>query len=193
MNYTVTTESYNDRRYGKPWLAEVTTHLTKDFAFIDWDGTPGHAGEHRFEAEPGTLLAAGQKDHRKGRGGVDGYKMCWPDGGVRSLPEDAARKLLKVADLNQRWQQRAAERIEEIAEERNRMVRDVSGRSRAYYSYEFQKIASAWEYIESYVVMLQRAGVFVENPLAARTARDLGLVAEPAPVACPAVGMEAFF
>ncbi len=41
MKYTIKTSAYNERRYGKPWLAIVTTSLTKDFEFIDWDGRPG--------------------------------------------------------------------------------------------------------------------------------------------------------
>ena len=44
MQYIENTESYNERRYGKPWMARVTTSLTRDFTFIDWDGRPGYAG-----------------------------------------------------------------------------------------------------------------------------------------------------
>lgn len=56
--------SYNDRRYGKPWIAEIAK----------WD-----VGEHpslvfgsnidnktaEILAEPGQILKAGQKDYRK--------------------------------------------------------------------------------------------------------------------------------
>ena len=60
MRYTETTPSYNERRYGRPWRAIVTTSMTKDFSFIDWDGRPGATGEFCFEAPVGTLLAYGQ-------------------------------------------------------------------------------------------------------------------------------------
>ena len=96
MNYTEKTPSYNDRRYGKPWMAIITTSMTKDFTFLDWDGRPGYAGEFSFSAEPGTLLAYGQKDIRKGRGGVDGYQMCMPDGTLPTVGDATARDLRKL-------------------------------------------------------------------------------------------------
>lgn len=100
INYTEKTVSYNDRRYGKPWMAFVHNSLTKDFTFIEWDGRPGCAGEFNFEAEPGTLLAYGQKDIRKGRGGVDGYQICMPDGSLPFVTSYAAelRKMELTAD-----------------------------------------------------------------------------------------------
>ena len=88
MTYTSKTEAYNERRYGRPWMAVITTSTTKDFSFLEWEGRNGCAGDYTFDAEPGTLLAFGQKDIRKGRGGVSGYRICMPDG-----------KLVRPADL----------------------------------------------------------------------------------------------
>ena len=96
MKYTETTESYNASRYGKPWMALVSTSLTKDFSFIDWDGRPGGSGEFFFDAEPGTILAYGQKDLRKGRGGVDGYQICMPDGKLPGCQAEDARVINKL-------------------------------------------------------------------------------------------------
>lgn len=96
MIYTEKTPSYNERRYGKPWMAIVTTSMTKDFSFIDWDGRPGSVGEFNFDAAPGTLLAYGQKDIRKGRGGVDGYQICMPDGSMPAIGDSLAQDLRKL-------------------------------------------------------------------------------------------------
>lgn len=96
MRYTQETGSYNDRRYGKPWKAKLTTSMTKDFEFIEWDGRAGSAGEFNFEADPGTILAHGQKDIRKGRGGVDGYKICMPDGTMPSVSDEQVMRLRKL-------------------------------------------------------------------------------------------------
>lgn len=98
MRYTETTPSYNERRYGKPWMAIVTTSMTKDFSFINWDGRPGMTGEFCFEAPVGTLLAYGQKDIRKGRGGVDGYQICMPDGSMPTIGDALARDLRKLPE-----------------------------------------------------------------------------------------------
>jgi len=46
MNITVETDSYNDRRYGKPWIALVDFKSDRkgDFTFGEWIGSPGGAG-----------------------------------------------------------------------------------------------------------------------------------------------------
>lgn len=77
MKYTIDTDRYNDRRYGKPWIARV---VGKEFAWGEWEGRPGEAGKLRIDAEPGDLVAEGQKDLRKGRGGVNQYYMAMPSG-----------------------------------------------------------------------------------------------------------------
>jgi hypothetical protein len=77
MEYTIDTPSYNERRYGKPWIAVV---VGKEYAWGEFEGRPGEAGRLIIQAEPGQLVAEGQKDIRKGRGGVDQYYLAMPDG-----------------------------------------------------------------------------------------------------------------
>ena len=80
-NYTRRTTSYNERRYGKPWMGiPQGKMLTKDYTFVTWDGTAGSEGIFEFQAEPGQIVAYGQKDIRKNRGGIDGYKLCGAKG-----------------------------------------------------------------------------------------------------------------
>lgn len=89
MQYRRVTDSYNEKRYGAPWLGVVTDHLREGFTFIDWQGDKwkGTKGEFVFDAQPGTVYAYGQKDHRKGRGGVDGYLLAMPNGQLANVPD----------------------------------------------------------------------------------------------------------
>lgn len=74
VNVVVNTPSYNEKRYGRPWCARVRdTQRLKDFEFFSWIGRNGSTGEFRETLEVGTVLAYGQKDYRKNRGGVDLY------------------------------------------------------------------------------------------------------------------------
>ena len=92
MTYTIETPSYNERRYGRPWIAEVSG---KDFRWGEFQGRNGEAGVLSIEAHPGALIAEGQKDIRKGRGGVDRYYLAMPNGclwyGLLSTEAEAKR------------------------------------------------------------------------------------------------------
>ena len=160
MTYIEKTSIYNERRYGKPWMAIVTTSLTRDFAFLDWDGRPGHAGEFTFEAKPGTLLAYGQKDIRKGRGGVDGYRICMPDG---SLPGCSASAMeLRKMSHEQRWRTMAQKFLDAA------MARPSSD----YAAVEWAKTRNADS--ARYSAMLG-----IDDPIMIQTAEAFGLVDTP--------------
>lgn len=66
MIITKTTSSYNDRRYGKPWIARVdfSKNPQGEFVWGAWIGQPGEAGELSIQAEPGDVVSRGQKDFR---------------------------------------------------------------------------------------------------------------------------------
>lgn len=99
MTYTHETAAYNDRRYGRPWLGKLNGKmLTKDYTFIAWDGRNGHGGIFEFDAEPGQIIAHGQKDFRKNRGGIDGYYICLPDGTMHVLSNAIAYRSLPFAE-----------------------------------------------------------------------------------------------
>lgn len=69
MNITRETHSYNQRRYGKPWIAKVdfSGGPKGDFSFGEWAGDHynGGAGVLEIAANPGDIIAIGQKDFRK--------------------------------------------------------------------------------------------------------------------------------
>lgn len=100
MIYREDTRSYNDRRYGKPWIAKLTFIRPgkPEYTFGDWLGNPGYAGELSIEVEPGDVIATGQKDHRKGRGGADSIGVVQHDGTVdwgytAAAARDAGKKI----------------------------------------------------------------------------------------------------
>jgi hypothetical protein len=109
LEVIVETGAYNDRRYGKPWLATCDPKTLKIEDFQDWTGRPGMPGEFRLTANPLAVLAQGQKDHRKNRGGVDSYGLVVPgaDGNVewystptalRAAIETAVAALVQAAE-----------------------------------------------------------------------------------------------
>lgn len=172
MKYTDTTGAYNDRRYGKPWMAIVVDSLTRGFDFIDWQGTAGSCGRFNFSAEPGTMVAYGQKDIRKGKGGVDGYQVCMPDGSMPIVPIPAAD--LIGMDMEDRW--RAVAKAF-LAAATKQMRPDQYG----YQNW----VSTRNERSARYSAMLG-----IADPIMAETAEAFGLT-QPAPQQ-PAVDMSAF-
>ena len=68
----IATTHYNEKRYGKPWIARVAFDGAKPiFDFISWCGEAGCTGEFEFEATVGEVFCRGQKDMRKGRANME--------------------------------------------------------------------------------------------------------------------------
>jgi hypothetical protein len=89
MKMLITKEfaAYNDRRYGKPWAARLTISpdLKLQYEFIgNWSGNRGSSGKLFFQAEPGTYVATGQKDHR-GNGTSRDYYLVQEDGSLKEI------------------------------------------------------------------------------------------------------------
>lgn len=88
MKVEVKTSSYNQRRYGKPWIAKVTFETPKgEFHFGDWVGDHynGSAGLLVLEADPGDIVAIGQKDFRKAQNSAPDWYRVDSEGGLGSL------------------------------------------------------------------------------------------------------------
>lgn len=87
MKISIDTPPYNARRYGKPWIARVdyTTSISKpEFIWGEWAGSHGSAGLLEIDVQPGDIVAKGQKDLRKNRGGAY-YSQVQEDGTLLSL------------------------------------------------------------------------------------------------------------
>lgn len=66
MKIEIETDVYNERRYGKPWIAKVdfSDNEKGDFLWGKWIGDPGDSGLLILDADPGDVVARGQKDNR---------------------------------------------------------------------------------------------------------------------------------
>lgn len=91
MNIEMKTDAYNDKRYGKPWIAKVNFNTDPKgvFTFGSFVGDPGYRGLVVIDAEPGEILAVGQKDHRSSRPKAPEYYEVKDDGSLRHLDSKA--------------------------------------------------------------------------------------------------------
>jgi hypothetical protein len=97
MEIVKETDSYNERRYGRPWIARVdyTTNRKGEFTFGDWAGKVGGIGELFIQADVHDIVAVGQKDHRKSRNSSPTYFIVSPSGELEYIGDSpiTARKL----------------------------------------------------------------------------------------------------
>lgn len=94
VNISVDTEPYNDRRYGKPWIATVTFEQGSKATFHwgDWIGRAGEPGVLELQASVGDVVATGQKDFRNPRGTRCEYSIVEPDGSLTEVDKVDAYK-----------------------------------------------------------------------------------------------------
>ena len=90
------TAAYNERRYGKPWIAKVDFSASAskpEFIWGQWigDARNGSAGILQIDLEPGDIYARGQKDFRKPQNSSPSYYQLDANGkstgGSMSKPE----------------------------------------------------------------------------------------------------------
>lgn len=91
MEIKVETVAYNQNRYGKPWIAKVTyPSLSQKFEFGIWLGVDGEPGSLLIEAQPGDIIAHGQKDTRQAKYSKTIYNAVNNDGSLARLSGPAA-------------------------------------------------------------------------------------------------------
>ena len=83
---------YNPRRYGRPWIAKVTSWPVGgkpklEFGFYVGDEC---GGEVEISAEPGDVLRIGQRDHR-GNNSTDCWYVLLPSGRLDRVSAAQAR------------------------------------------------------------------------------------------------------
>lgn len=87
MQISIDTSSYNDRRYSRPWIARVDFAADPQGKFLwgQWIGQPGESGILMVDAEPGQIVARGQKDFRKPRNSATDWYQVGSDGSLICL------------------------------------------------------------------------------------------------------------
>lgn len=99
MKISINTESYNERRYGKPYIAVMDfseDHQGKPL-WGEWIGTAGYSGVLEVWAKVGDIVMQGQKDNR-GRNGTPRYYQVLDDLSLKELGHNKA-------DAYKAWQE----------------------------------------------------------------------------------------
>lgn len=110
----IETSAFNERRYGKPWIALVTfsPNIEGDFEWGTWVGDVrnGTAGVLEIEAETGAIVATGQKDLRKPRNSAPEWFQVSAEG--KLLPLSTKAEALREFRNNEGFK-----RAEELAKQ----------------------------------------------------------------------------
>ena len=88
MDITINTRSYNQGRYSKPWIARVDFSTPKgEFTWGDWTGDhyTGGEGTLTITADPGDIIAHGQKDFRQPKNSAPDFEVVNADGSLDYL------------------------------------------------------------------------------------------------------------
>lgn len=92
----VETEMYNQRRYGRPWIATVdfSTRAAGEFKFGEWcgDGLNGSEGMLEIKTEEGAVIATGQKDHRNSKNSAPEFFTVLKGGELEECSKLEAKK-----------------------------------------------------------------------------------------------------
>lgn len=96
VRYSVEFESYNSRRFSKPWIAKVTAWSVGDHPELEWGGYCGddNGGEAEITATPGDIIRYGQRDNRGNRT-VNKWAIAQADGTLLEVTQVEARKAFK--------------------------------------------------------------------------------------------------
>jgi hypothetical protein len=99
MLVTKSTSSYNDRRYGKPWIAKLIYDPSQSgnlrFNWGKWIGDNGSEGQLEIEVNIGDYIALGQKDFRKPRNSAPEFYLVLVDGTLQSTTRIDAYNALR--------------------------------------------------------------------------------------------------
>ena len=80
MKLTIDTSSYNERRYGKPYIAKMNFTTSKgEPEWGEWVGQPGSAGMLICDCEPGDIVMRGQRDNRNMKYSAPDYYIVRDD------------------------------------------------------------------------------------------------------------------
>jgi hypothetical protein len=99
MRITISWDSFNGRRYSRPWVARITAWPVGSRPAISWGNYLGNdsGGELEIEAAPGDVLRYGQKD-RRGNGTINRYAIVLEDGSRLKVSEPNASRYYHAAD-----------------------------------------------------------------------------------------------
>lgn len=94
----VTFDSYNEKRYSRPWIARVINWPVGGKPALEWGAYVGSSsgGEVEILARPGDVIRYGQKDNR-GNGTTARWAIVTNTGALELISEREARQAYKGA------------------------------------------------------------------------------------------------
>jgi hypothetical protein len=121
MKISIETGSYNERRYGKPYIAVLNSTDATVNRWGTWIGTPGSEGILEIEAAPGDVIMKGQKDNR-GNNGTPDYAIIREDGSREYMSKAAAIK----ASREMQAEKKPVANQESLREERQKLLERIA-------------------------------------------------------------------
>lgn len=80
MKLTIDTQTYNQYKYGKPYIATMDFKTAKgEPTWGEWVGQPGTAGMLVCECKPGDVVMSGQRNKKNMRHSAPGYYIVQDD------------------------------------------------------------------------------------------------------------------
>jgi hypothetical protein len=95
MKLSINTPSYNEKRYGKPYIGKINPADGKVTAWGTWIGTAGTPGFLEIEATPGEVIIEGQKDNRVNNA-TPNYGVVQADGTIEYMGKADAIKAARA-------------------------------------------------------------------------------------------------
>jgi hypothetical protein len=95
MKLSIYTTSYNERRYGKPYVGKLNADDGKVDSWGTWIGTAGREGMLEIDVAPGDVIIEGQKDNR-GNNGTPNYGVVLSDGTIEYMGKAEAIKVARA-------------------------------------------------------------------------------------------------
>lgn len=153
MKVEINTSSYNEKRYGKPYISCVDFSDPKGIpTWGDWVGQAGDAGLLTIDAYPGDIIMRGQKDNRNPKYSAPSYGQVNESGGIDWLDTKAeAYKAWQAAQGKP-----AINQLDEMLSIMQKLVgfytcedthlpRGYECSTRPYYGPKDEEIIAAWE------------------------------------------------
>ncbi|WP_109486010.1 hypothetical protein [Occallatibacter savannae] len=90
-------DSYNPRRYSRPWIARVVAWAVGQKPELQFGGYCGDdgGGEAEIIAHPGDIIRYGQRDGRRPDRSINEWAVVEEDYSVRDIKQTEARGLFK--------------------------------------------------------------------------------------------------
>jgi hypothetical protein len=99
MKIEIETSSYNEKRYGKPYIALIDPNTGSVSRWGTWIGEAGEEGFLEIDIPVGSIVMHGQKDYRNAYKGKPLYGILEEDGKIvyytKSKAIKTARELSK--------------------------------------------------------------------------------------------------